>query len=356
MVFNMNKVFSLFLALGLASCSVRSDDNNVAKNSSKTGDINLAQIAKDVQKTSPSKLESVEPLELSAEEAQYAWRYPTYPEEYEVELGSRDPRNESYLSGRETYYERNTKEPTQETAVAELGSYAGPWIEGKETELLPVSNPSIPVGQAIERALGAEITPEMLPELEESPFQAFLKLQKLERDSNGALRTLLVTLPALNPNTQVTENAQYSMQLDKEALWSLTYALYRKIEPDYTKPIATRADPKTKADGALIYGSCNMCHGADGWGRGHSGLTLQPPPANFREPRRLFNRSEAKLREVLQNGIYGSAMPPWKDKLSDEEINHVVAYIRHFSYSLETPVMNTKPCFKGQSCYKDGQP
>jgi mono/diheme cytochrome c family protein len=356
MVFNMNKAFFLILAIGFTSCSVRTDSNNIAKGSSKVGDVNLARIAEDVQKTSPSKLKGVEPLELTAEEAQYSWRYPSYPEEYKVELGSRDPRNESYLSGRETYYENNTKEPTQETAVAELGSYAGPWIEGEETELLPVSNPNIPLGQAIERALGAEITPEMRPQLDESPFQAFLKLQKLERDSSGALRTLLVTLPATRPGVAQTENAQYEIQLDKEALWSLTYALYRQIEPDYTKPIATQADPSVKANGANIYGSCNMCHGADGWGRGHSGVSLQPPPANFHEPRRLFNRSETKLRQVLQQGIYGSAMPPWKDKLSDAEINHVVAYIRHFSYSLETPVMNTKPCFKGETCYKEGQP
>jgi mono/diheme cytochrome c family protein len=356
MGFNMNKVLFLLFAVSLASCSVRTDSNNIAKNSSKTGDVNLAQIAEDVQKTNPNKLTDVKPLELSAEEAEYKWRYPSYPDEYRVELGSRNPRNESYLSGREAYYERNTKEPTQETAVAELGSYAGPWIEGEEAKLLPVSNPNIILGEAIERALGAEITAEMKPTLEESPFQAFLKLQKLERDANGALRTILVSFPTPNPATSVTENAQYSIQLDKETIWGLTYALYRKLEPDYTKPVPTRADPKVSANGANIYGSCNMCHGADGWGRGHSGLTLQPPPANFREPRRLFNRSEEKLREVLHEGIYGSAMPPWKDKLSDEEINHVVAYIRHFSYSLEQPVMNTKPCFKGQSCYKEGQP
>jgi mono/diheme cytochrome c family protein len=246
-------------------------------------------------------------------------------------------------------YEESVEKVHQETALGPLGSYAGPWIEGEEADLLPVANPNIPLGQAILKVIGNEITPEMRPKPEESPFQAFLKLRKLGTDAEGRLRNITVTLPASNPRkNNAIEDAQYVLQLDKEALWSVTMTLYREVGPDWRTPVPQRDNVGQPRDGAGVFGNCNMCHGADGWGLGHSGLKLQPPPANFHEPRRLLNRSEAQLREVLLHGIYGSAMPPWNDKLTDQEIASVVSYLRTFTYSESAPVMSTPPIFKDQ--------
>jgi mono/diheme cytochrome c family protein len=290
--------------------------------------------------------------DVTAEELNYAWRYPRFPEEWNINLDNRDPNNTDFMSNREAVYDKSTEPGARqtETALGPLGSYAGPWIEGEEAKLLPVSNPNIVLGTAILKVIGNEVTPDMRPTLEESPFQVFLKLRKLGTDATGKLRTITVTMPANNtakPGSPL-EPADFQVQLDKESLWSVTMTLYREISPDWRTPVTTRANAAVKADGAAIYGNCSMCHGADGWGLGRSGLKLQPPPANFREPRRLYNRTEAHLREVLHHGIYGSAMPPWGDKLNDNEINTVVAYLRHFSYSTENPVMSSPPVFKNQ--------
>ncbi len=331
----MKKLLSLLLFSSLAACSLPSDANNPAKEAAKKGVLYIR--------------EGEKPLELKPEEGAYDWKYPKYPEDYKVDLSNRDQNNATYMSGREiTYRAKTDGQHKMDTALAEAGSYAGPWLEGEDTLLLPVANPNIILGDALIKTLGAEITNEMMPALEESPFQAFLKLRELGKDAEGKHRTVTISLTGVtNPSSGQAEVAEYDVQLDKEALWSITYALYRKIQPDFSLRIGTKDNPKAKVDGALIYGNCNMCHGSDGWGLGKSGHKLQPHPANFHEPRRLFNRSDTKLREVLKHGVYGSAMPPWNDKLSEAEINHVVAYIRSFSYTLEPPVLNVKPRFKG---------
>jgi cytochrome c553 len=342
------------VGLALASCSFKvANDSNIKQGAASDGDIRIS--------ATPGGAASNNVNDINSEELSYKWRYPKYPQEYNINLDNRDPNNGSYLSNRETVYDESAEIKQQETALGPLGSYAGPWIEGEEADLLPVSNPNIPLGEAILRVVEDEITPEMRPTLEESPFQTFLKLRELGSDSSGKLRTITVTIPTPNPNNRdpvnnrpVVEDAEYTIQLDKEALWSLTMTLYRQISPKWTDRVPVKSDPSSitnaakRKDGAGVFGNCNMCHGADGWGLGHSGLKLQPPPANFHETRRLFNRSEAQLREVLVHGIYGSAMPPWGDKLGDQEIAAVVAYLRHFTYSTEAPVLSTPPTFKNQ--------
>ena len=336
-----SRVLSLgLIALALASCSVQVANDSKIKGAAMQGDIRVSDLS----------ARSKNNTKVTSEELAYEWNYPKYPQDYKIDLDNRDPNNQSYMSNRETVYDASTESPQTPTALGPLGSYAGPWIEGEESKLLPVSNPNIVLGEALLKVIGSEITEEMKPTLKESPFQAFLKLRKLGTDATGKLRTVTVVMSANNtkkPGSPV-EPAEFTVQLDKESLWSVTMTLYRAISPDWKARVPTKADPKVTADGAGVYGNCNMCHGADGWGLGHSGLKLQPPPANFREPRRLYNRTEENLRAVLHHGIYGSAMPPWGDQLGDAEIAAVVAYLRHFTYSTEIPVMSSPPVFKDQ--------
>ena len=279
------------LGLLLGACAVKSSSDNPAKDAAKKGSIAL------------------KPVEISPEEAGYKWNIPQHPQEYKV-----DPLNRPALNGR---------------TLAPLGSYAGPWLEGEEALLMPVANPNINMGNELLK----KIDPSRIPAfdiLEESPFQVFLKVRQALQ---GVIVPILISTKkdAQGNTIPIFDN----QPIDKEQLWSVTMALYRSQEPDPNVEVPTKLDPKVKKKGSLTFGNCNMCHGADGWGAGHSGLTLQPPPANFHEIRRLYNRSEGKLRRVLQNGVYGSAMPQWNDKLSDEEIASVVAYVRSFSYSTE---------------------
>jgi cytochrome c553 len=284
-------LLGLTLALSLGACAIKSNASNKSSDSAKSGEYSLA------------------PVEHSAEEAKYAWNTPKYPEQYQVNPLDKEARGGEYMSGR---------------TLGPGGSYAGPWIEGEEANLMPVANPNINLGEA----LLAKIDPNVLPKLDienESPFMVFLNVRK------------------------ALENVEVDGKiLGKEEDWSITMALYRKAEVDFRTPVTVFLDPKIKKSGSLTFGNCNMCHGADGWGQGHSGLKLQPKPANFHDPRRLYNRSEGKLWGVLQNGVYGSAMPQWRDKLSEAEIKSVVAYLRSFSYSIE-PLPPVKPSASSQS-------
>ncbi len=316
---------SITLALLFGACSIKADSSKIGGDVSLKGDIKLPGAAN-----------------VTAAEVAYKWNYPKYPEQYKVnplERTNEDGQKTDYLNGRE---------------LAENGSYAGKWIEGEDVKLLPVGNPNLVLGNLLFDVLKNKITPAMMPTLDDSPFQAFLKLQDgLKNEPSPVDVTMNAFVESKDPATGKPERkpvpVQQPVTLDKEALWSLAIALYVKLEPNWKETVPVKLDPSSIADkskqknGQGIFGNCNMCHGADGWGKGHSGAMLQPPPANFHEPRRLFNRSETKLRSALKNGIYGSAMPQWVDRLSDGEINHVVAYLRSYTYSVDPPIASVKP-------------
>jgi cytochrome c oxidase cbb3-type subunit 3 len=77
------------------------------------------------------------------------------------------------------------------------------------------------------------------------------------------------------------------------------------------------------ADGAAIFkNNCVMCHGADG--KGFSALKTP----DFTDPKWQSSMKDKQLREVIKNGKKGTAMAAFGDKLNEEEITAVIAYIR----------------------------
>jgi cbb3-type cytochrome c oxidase subunit III len=86
--------------------------------------------------------------------------------------------------------------------------------------------------------------------------------------------------------------------------------------------LAFQAAPP-EADGAAIFKkNCTMCHGADG--KGYSALKTP----NFTDPKWQSSKKDNEIREVIKNGKKGTAMAPFGEKLKDEEISAVIAYIR----------------------------
>jgi mono/diheme cytochrome c family protein len=59
---------------------------------------------------------------------------------------------------------------------------------------------------------------------------------------------------------------------------------------------------------------CATCHGASGAGDGAGGATLRPRPRNLAE----HEYSRQRLAAVLWNGVYGSAMPAWRDQAPED--------------------------------------
>jgi mono/diheme cytochrome c family protein len=95
--------------------------------------------------------------------------------------------------------------------------------------------------------------------------------------------------------------------------------------------IVTNPIPPTAASidrGQDIYAqNCASCHGITGRGDGPAGLSLVPRPADFRI-HLAAGHTDAQLFDWITNGFPGSAMPAWKDTLSEEDRWNVLNYIK----------------------------
>ena len=81
------------------------------------------------------------------------------------------------------------------------------------------------------------------------------------------------------------------------------------------------------AAGMLLYQeNCQLCHGATGMGDGPGGAGLNPPPADLTIHVPLH--PDRALFEFIQQGVPGTAMAPMSDKMSEDEIWHLVNYIQ----------------------------
>ena len=86
-------------------------------------------------------------------------------------------------------------------------------------------------------------------------------------------------------------------------------------------------NPESLAIGARVYvETCATCHGAQGRGDGPAGAGLDPPPANLivhvpLHPDRI-------LFDFISEGISGTAMVGLAGRYTDEEIWHVINYIK----------------------------
>jgi mono/diheme cytochrome c family protein len=82
----------------------------------------------------------------------------------------------------------------------------------------------------------------------------------------------------------------------------------------------------------LYVKNCSKCHGRAGEGEGIAAAALAPRPTDFRQVR----PSLAFAEEVLESGVLGTAMPPWRDRLDAAERRLLASYIRSL-YQPESP-------------------
>lgn len=73
--------------------------------------------------------------------------------------------------------------------------------------------------------------------------------------------------------------------------------------------------------------NCSSCHGLNGDGEGPAAIALNPKPRSFiRQPFQKGN-TFSQVRQNIENGIKGTAMPGFKSVLKQSEINLVTMYI-----------------------------
>lgn len=92
----------------------------------------------------------------------------------------------------------------------------------------------------------------------------------------------------------------------------------RTVEPTATRTV----DPVAR--GSEVYARvCTECHGEEG--EGH----VYPPAPALDGSEHAWHHPDAQLREWIKTGKIGMAeMPAYGDRLSDAEIDAVIAYIK----------------------------
>lgn len=91
--------------------------------------------------------------------------------------------------------------------------------------------------------------------------------------------------------------------------------------------------------GQRVYAQrCAVCHGPDGRGNGPAAPSLAPRPRDFTQGQFKYKSTaagqpptDADLIRVVRDGLAASAMPYWRDILTDAEIRAVVDFVKSLS-------------------------
>lgn len=75
---------------------------------------------------------------------------------------------------------------------------------------------------------------------------------------------------------------------------------------------------------------CLACHGEKGWGNGPEAASLRVRPTNFHQFR-SYLKSDEELQRTIEYGVVFSPMHAWQGRLTETEIQDVLAYIRALS-------------------------
>ena len=80
---------------------------------------------------------------------------------------------------------------------------------------------------------------------------------------------------------------------------------------------------------AIYLKRCKVCHGEKGDGGSFASNVLDPRPKNFTNPESKKELTLERMLRSVTRGRPGTAMMPWENNLTPEEIRAVVQYIRH---------------------------
>lgn len=110
------------------------------------------------------------------------------------------------------------------------------------------------------------------------------------------------------------------------------YYMRNGVPAAYRGKVSTvPATPEIVREGARLYAeNCASCHGAEGFGDGEAGHGLNPPPANLAHIIRMPMLDDEYLLWTLSEGgaPVDSAMPAFKDILTEEQMWKIVAAMR----------------------------
>ncbi len=98
-------------------------------------------------------------------------------------------------------------------------------------------------------------------------------------------------------------------------------------QPAWAQETSDASAPPQPLAGAASYAeNCAPCHGTTGQGDGPSASGLSVPPARLGDVQLAASKSLAEWFDITKNGNMQRMMPPWKERLTDQEIWDTVAY------------------------------
>jgi mono/diheme cytochrome c family protein len=104
------------------------------------------------------------------------------------------------------------------------------------------------------------------------------------------------------------------------------------------------ADERSLTAGKEIYTTyCEACHGETGRGDGPDGLSLVPRAAELRVHMAPGLHTDGELFYWISHGFQGTAMPAWKDTLTEEQRWDVMNHARTLSDQSAQPPRAAAP-------------
>ena len=102
------------------------------------------------------------------------------------------------------------------------------------------------------------------------------------------------------------------------ANWSIVFA---------DEEIEVSSQPDIEQGREIYRVHCAVCHGAQGHGDGPQAMTLVPHPGNL-VSKATAMKTDDELFTGITEGVPGTPMTGWKDRLSLDDRRNVLAYIR----------------------------
>lgn len=101
--------------------------------------------------------------------------------------------------------------------------------------------------------------------------------------------------------------------------------------PETPQRVLVQEYPADVSRGKALYERhCMACHGPRGYGDGPNALLLTIAPTDFHRPGSFLKSDETLLRMIEHGGVF-SPMHSWRGRLTDGEMQDVLAYIRVLS-------------------------
>ena len=103
-------------------------------------------------------------------------------------------------------------------------------------------------------------------------------------------------------------------------------ASVERAAPQLANPVA--ADEANLAAGARLYRDhCSLCHGDSAQPKAPLADSLYPPAPQFNT--KMADMPENQNFYILEHGVRWTAMPAWKDVLTEQQIWQTVTFLSH---------------------------